>query len=136
MCRKIIGTACLVCLCVAAVSTLFGRTPEEDQLAEIDTTASTVEVKMKIIDDASGFRLEAKKKVARGTSGFDALRAVIQVEYRHLPSKGVFVETLCGVAPAENQFWSLIIDGEMSKKGISNITLDKDTTIEWKTRGR
>jgi hypothetical protein len=58
-------------------------------------------VTLKISDKASGLTLEAKKKVAKDTSAFDAVRHVVAMAYRTAPEIGPVVTSLCGVLPAK-----------------------------------
>jgi hypothetical protein len=98
--------------------------------------AATVEMHLKIRDEESGFTLEAKKSVPRGTSAFEALRQVVVVDYKRQPGFGQFITGLCGIEAQQDQFWALYINDKFSKQGIGSIKLVADTKIEWKTHSR
>jgi hypothetical protein len=104
--------------------------------APVASKAATVEMDLTIRDEGSGFTLEAKKSVPRGTSAFEALRQVVVVDYKRQPGFGQFVTGLCGIEAPQDQFWALYIDDEFSKQGISSVKLVADTKIEWKTQSR
>ena len=60
---------------------------------------------------------------------------MVVVKSRRYPEVGAFVTGLCGVDAPEGMVWTFTIDSEWSKVGIGNLTLEKDTLIEWETRG-
>ncbi len=72
-------------------------------------------------------------EVEKGTNAFDAMQQVATVGYQDFGEMGVLVESINGVKPEENQFWKLFVNGEQAQVGISSITIEEDTTIEWKT---
>ena len=71
--------------------------------------------------------------VEKGTNAFEAMQSTATVSYQDYGSMGILVESINGKKPGQNQFWALYIDGEMATTGISSITIEKDTLIEWKT---
>jgi hypothetical protein len=91
-----------------------------------------VTVTLKISDKASGLMLEAKKKVARDTSAFDAVRHVVAMAYRTDPEIGPVVTSLCGISPPKGSAWACSIDGTPCRN-LGSVGLKADVTIEWKT---
>ena len=87
-----------------------------------------------IRDGRSGMRLEAKKTVPRGSNALEVMEGMVVVKSRRYPDVGSFVTGLCGVDAPEGMVWTFTIDSEWSKIGIGNVTLEKDTVIEWETR--
>jgi len=87
-----------------------------------------------ITADASGqIVLDKIIRVDPGTNAFDAMLSVANVGYQDYGSLGVMIETINGTSPKENEFWKLFVNGEQAALGISAITINEDTTIEWKT---
>lgn len=70
--------------------------------------------------------------VMQGTNAFEAMQTVATVGYQDYGEMGVMVESINGKKASENEFWALYIDGEMAATGINAVTIEKDTTIEWK----
>jgi hypothetical protein len=71
-------------------------------------------------------------QVKKGKNAFDAMKEKVKVDYKQF-SFGVFVEKINGVAPPSQDFyWALFVNGEYSEKGISDISLNEDTVIEWR----
>jgi hypothetical protein len=87
-----------------------------------------------IRDGRSGMRLEAKKTVPRGSNALEVMEGMVVVKSRRYPEVGSFVTGLCGVDAPEGMVWTFTIDSEWSKIGIGNVTLERDTVIEWETR--
>ena len=77
--------------------------------------------------------LDTSKYFGIETNAFDAMQEVATVGYQDYGSLGVMIESINGVKPKEGDFWKLFIDGEQSNLGISAITIQKDTQIEWRT---
>jgi hypothetical protein len=126
---------CAACLLLGAYTSTRGQQSELVQ-AKPSANSATVEMHLTILDEKSGFTLEAKKDVPRGTDGFDALKQVVVVDYKRVPGIGPFVTSLCGIEASRDRFWAIYVDDEFSKKGIGSIKLDTDTKIEWKTQSR
>jgi hypothetical protein len=74
-------------------------------------------------------------EVDTGANAFDAMQTVASVGYQDFGEMGVMVESINGTKPGENEFWALYVDGEMAVTGITGITFEKDTLIEWKIEG-
>lgn len=72
-------------------------------------------------------------QVENGTNAFEAMQTIADIGYQDYGEMGVMIESINGVKPKENEFWSLYVDDEMAMTGISAISIEKDTTIEWKT---
>jgi hypothetical protein len=89
---------------------------------------------LKIRDGRSGMRLEAKKTVPGGSNALEVMEGMVVVKSRRYPDVGSFVTGLCGVDAPEGMVWTFTIDSEWSKIGIGNVTLERDTVIEWETR--
>lgn len=45
---------------------------------------------------------------------------------------GEFVETIDGITPSQNEFWSFYIDGKIGQVGASTYITKTGETIEWK----
>lgn len=74
--------------------------------------------------------------VDKGTNAFEAMQQVADVGYEeHAGMGGVFVTSINGVSPSENQYWSLSVNGEESPVGIMRIIINEDITIEWRLAG-
>ncbi len=76
--------------------------------------------------------LDKTVQVENGTNAFEAMQTVATIGYQDYGEMGVMIESINGVKPKENEFWGLYVDGEMAMTGISAISIEKDTTIEWK----
>lgn len=76
--------------------------------------------------------LDSTAMVAMGTNAFDAMQEIANVEFQDFGAMGVMVEAINGVKPGQNEFWGLYVNGEQSMAGISGITIEADTAIEWK----
>lgn len=77
--------------------------------------------------------LDRAIQVEKGSNAFDAMQKVATLEYQDYGEMGILVESINGIKPKENEFWSLYLDGEMAMVGISSIIIEENTTIEWKT---
>ena len=89
---------------------------------------------LKIRDGRSGMSLEAKKTVPGGSNALEVMEGMVVVKSRRYPDVGTFVTSLCGVDAPKGMVWTFTIDSEWSKIGIGNVTLERDTVIEWETR--
>ena|SRR5260221_8290850 len=89
---------------------------------------------LRINDKESGLSVEAKKSVPRGSNAFQVLRDTVAVKYKTYPKLGAFVTGLCGVDAAKGKVWTLTVDTQWSKVGIENLTLERDTVLEWTPR--
>jgi len=76
--------------------------------------------------------LDVTTMVPKGTNAFDAMQQVANVEFQDFGAMGAMVESINGVKPGQNEFWGLYVNGEQSMAGISGITIEEDTAIEWK----
>lgn len=99
----------------------------------VDVTPSVV-LTLRINDKERGLSVEAKKPVPRGSNAFQVLRDTVAVKYKTYPKLGAFVTGLCGVDAAKGKVWTLTVDAQWSKVGIENLTLERDTVIEWTPR--
>ena len=72
--------------------------------------------------------------VEKGANAFEEMKKIANVETK-MSVYGAFVTSINSVASTEKQYWALYVDGQMSEKGISAITLEKDTAIEWRLEG-
>jgi Domain of unknown function (DUF4430) len=108
-----------------------GRTPASSQ----------VQLSLKLYDGGRDPFLIAQKRVARGVNAFDALRAVVNVDFTTFAPNlgstptfpgGPFVNALAGVPSASPRFWMLYVDGHLSDVGIGAIKIDRDILIEWR----
>lgn len=70
--------------------------------------------------------------VEKGSNAFDAMKEAATVGFQDYGEMGVMVESINEVTPAENQFWKLFVNQEEAALGISAITIEQDTNIEWK----
>lgn len=73
------------------------------------------------------------EKTTEGTNAFDAMQEVFEISYQDYGSLGVMIETIDGISPGQGNFWKLFVNGQEAQLGISNITLEENMTIEWKT---
>ena len=92
----------------------------------------TVNVSFKAIANGE-IILDTNAEVAKGTNAFDTMQEVTSVEFQDFGSMGVMVESINGTKPKENEFWKLFVNGEEAAVGISSISIEEDTAIEWKT---
>ena len=71
-------------------------------------------------------------EVEQGANAFEEMTKIADVGYRDYGEMGIMVESINGKKPGQNEFWALYVDGEMAMTGISGVTFEKDTAIEWK----
>lgn len=101
-----------------------------EQGTELETVTALIKASaagQQVLDEAI--------EVEKGTSAFDAMmQADPELQYREFEGMGVMVESIngVGVTPGDNKFWALYVNGEMAAVGISSITLEENTLIEWK----
>jgi hypothetical protein len=131
----------LALLALAAVALLVwwlpvgeSATQAVSQAAVLAEDAKQVEVEITIEDADSGLSVQAKRRVAEGSTALEAMRATVAIETKEFQGLGLFVTSLCGVKPAAGKFWSPEVDGERSQVGIAQIKLKKNTRLNWKTR--
>jgi hypothetical protein len=67
------------------------------------------------------------------TNAFEAVKELIDnnLTYKEYDF-GVFVESILGITPKEDEFWSLYVNGEQAAQGISSYTISEDMLIEFK----
>lgn len=67
-----------------------------------------------------------------GKNAFDLLLEVTKdkVEFKRYDF-GVFVESINGVRPGENEFWKLYINGEEAQVGADKLETRKGDIVEW-----
>lgn len=99
---------------------------------------------LKVYDAEGNVLVNIKRKVRPRpkNNAFDVMRAIVTVDFDtyagDLTAKppltgGAFVNAIAGVIPPPNNYWFLYVDGVKSKdKGICDITITKDTLVEWK----
>lgn len=98
------------------------------------TEAGEGEVLVLFKATANGNEILNKEIVFKeGINAFDAMQQVATVGYQDFGEMGVMVESINGVKPGENQFWKFFLNGEEATVGISSVTIQEDTTIEWVT---
>lgn len=78
-----------------------------------------------------GVILEKTVQVEKGTNAFAAMQQATAVEFTDYGEMGILIESINGVTLPETHYWKLVVDGQDSAVGISSITIDKDTNIEW-----
>jgi len=77
--------------------------------------------------------LDTIAEISKGTNAFDAMQEVAEIEFTDYGEMGVMIDSINGVTPRANEFWKLFVNNEEAMVGISNIILEEDTAIEWKT---
>ena len=92
----------------------------------------TVNVSFKAVANGETV-LDTVAEVGKGTNAFDAMQEVADVEFQDFGEMGVMIESINGTMPKENEFWKLFVNGEEAAVGISSISIEEDTAIEWKT---
>jgi len=78
-----------------------------------------------------GVILEKTVQVEKGTNAFEAMQQATTVGFTDYGEMGILVESINGTALPETHYWKLVVDGQDSAVGISGITINKDTSIEW-----
>jgi len=76
--------------------------------------------------------LDSSLEVEKGTNAFEAFQQAADIGFTDYGEMGVLVESINGIAPGENEFWKLFVNGEESMVGINSISIEEDTLIEWK----
>ena len=94
----------------------------------------TIVLTLKIAERQSGLKLEAKKSVPQGSNALQILQDMVVVKYKTYPDLGAFVTGLCGTDAPEGMVWTFTVDDKWSTVGIGNLTLERNTVIEWTTR--
>ena len=89
---------------------------------------------LRITEPQSGFVLDAKKSVSRGSNALEVLRDTVAVKYKTFPKLGAFVTGLCGVDAPKGKVWTFSVDTKWSEVGIGNLTLERNAVIEWTLR--
>ena len=111
--------------------------PQTNGAAEAGKAASAgqqVVFTLRIAEPQSGFVLDAKKSVSRGSNAFEVLRETVAIKYKTFPKLGAFVTGLCGVDAPKGKVWTFSVDTRWSEVGIGNLTLERDAVIEWTLR--
>ena len=78
-----------------------------------------------------GVILEKTIQVEKGTNAFEAMQQATTVGYTDYGEMGILVESINGTTLPETHYWKLVVDGQDSAVGISGITIEKDTAIEF-----
>jgi hypothetical protein len=99
-----------------------------------DVASRTIVLTLKIAERQSGLKLEATKSVPQGSNALQILQDTVVVKYKTYPDLGAFVTGLCGIDAPEGMVWTFTVDDKWSTVGIGNLTLERDTVIEWTTR--
>ncbi|MDP2974361.1 MAG: DUF4430 domain-containing protein, partial [Candidatus Diapherotrites archaeon] len=73
--------------------------------------------------------------VEKGANAFEEMKKIVDVNSSTHPTFGIFVIGINGVFSTEKTYWALYVVGQTSGTGISAITLEKDTAIEWRLEG-
>lgn len=123
---KIISAILAVVLFAFFISVALNPTNVPAQTAQEKVT-----VLLKLYDEANKTLLEKSFGVAKGTNAFEAMKSNANVEYDSY-SIGVFIKSINSIAPPKTHYFSLYIDGAYASKGISDYTINSNTTIEWK----
>lgn len=129
---RLIVTAVLLVGAALACGYLLG--PDHSTADEPAASQPSVLLEVKILDTASGLELQAQKRVPAGSSLLEALDGLVKVGTKEYPGVGSIVTDLCGVEPPANHFWALYVDGQFADRGASQIELDRDLRIEWRTQ--
>ncbi len=76
---------------------------------------------------------EKQVEVEIGANGFKAIQeSGLEFEYTDYGEMGVFIESIEGTKPAQDEFWKLFVNGEEAQVGVSSVLIDKNTLLEWK----
>ncbi|MEM9063865.1 MAG: DUF4430 domain-containing protein [Planctomycetota bacterium] len=97
-----------------------------------------VELTLTVRDEATGseLRVESVRRFDRGTEAFEAMKQLVPLKSRDFGGDlGVLVTEICGVKAPRGAFWQLLVNGNVSQRGISSYTLDADTTLAWRMEG-
>jgi hypothetical protein len=69
-----------------------------------------------------------------GTNAFELMKEVFgsKLKYQEYAGIGVFIEEINDIAPSEDSFFKLYVDGQEAQRGISTYIIEEDTIIEWR----
>ena len=103
------------------------------QLSNPYTHTCGPEVTLKIISEGNSLLFGGKQACFEETNAFEAVKIMLDnnLEYDEYDF-GVFITSILGVTPKENEFWSLYINGEKAAMGISAYNISENILIEFK----
>lgn len=94
-------------------------------------TQTYYDFSLKALDVNGNIILNDSDSFLDGTSALDAMNELSSIEYTQY-SFGVMIISIEGVTAGDHEYWALYTDGNYSPVGISDISIDKDTSIEWR----
>jgi hypothetical protein len=103
------------------------------QLSNPYTHTCGPEVTLKIIGEDNSLLFDGNQACFEETNAFEAVKIMLDnnLEYTEYDF-GVFITSILGVTPKENEFWSLYINGEKAAMGISSYNISENILIEFK----
>jgi hypothetical protein len=105
---------------------------QQSQNAPSAPQTQTVMLSLKYTDENGTLLLEKNISVARRTNAFDAIKENVPVDFE-TTSFGPFIKSIGGIAPAQNYYLALYVNGQYADRGIAEYVLSEDTSIDWKT---
>lgn len=67
----------------------------------------------------------------KGSNAFELMKQNLQVEFKD-SAMGPFITGINGIKADSEHYWALHVNGAYAQKGISQYSLEKDSTIAWK----
>ena len=124
-----IGKKILVLLLMVLLLTLGCTSSEETVPAN---NGEMVKVSLKYTGADGTVLVDKNFEVAKGTNAFEAMKEQVAVKHE-MYDFGPFIDAIAGVRAPDGYYLALYVNGEYASKGISDYTLEENTTIEWKT---
>lgn len=100
-----------------------GDTTPAPQLGQVSVTLQALEGSALLCGGETAF--------AEGTNAFDAMKEACELTYEEYPF-GVYITSIEGVQPKENEYWALYVNGAYAEKGISDYALEDGMELEWR----
>lgn len=105
------------------------------RLAEMGApTGGSIQVHITIVDVRENENIILKENVlfiTKGTSVFDALKKVAEVDYEIYPSLGVFVKSIDNLPNTGSKWWLYKVNGVYGTVSASRFLLDNQDNVVW-----
>lgn len=105
------------------------------RLAEMGApTGGSIQVHISIVDVRENENIILKENVlfiTKGTSVFDALKKVAEVDYEIYPSLGVFVKSIDNLPNTGSKWWLYKVNGVYGTVSASRFLLDNQDNVVW-----
>jgi hypothetical protein len=135
--RKIETFIIVAIIAVVGIIYAFTQAPLSEPVADNTILSSPVEQSSEQPNSQQSVVAEKKSGVIQyqgveGKNALELLKASYQIQSKEYSGLGEFVESINGITPDKDQFWSFYVNGKQAAVGASAYITKNGDVIEWK----